>query len=136
MHVFRAEEGFKFGDPLMNKDFPDSPQIREEKTNLLKSYFRIKGQKMEYEYDFGDSWGHIITYEGVFDRKQRTQYPKCLNGKGKCPPEDSGGSRGFENFKEIMSDKNHPEYKEFYDWYNGDYNPYEFDKNSAFDGLE
>ena len=136
MHSFRAEEGFEFGDPHTYEDFSNMPQVREEKTHLLREYFRIKGQQMEYDYDFGDSWRHTITYEGVFDRKRRTQYPKCLNGKGKCPPEDAGGCDAFENFKKIMSNKNHSEYEEFYEWYGGDYNPYEFDRNSAFNDLE
>ncbi|RIA95124.1 plasmid pRiA4b ORF-3-like protein [Glomus cerebriforme] len=139
LHVFHAQEGFDIGNPRLNEDFSILPQVRvqEEKTASLKDYFHSKGQKMEYEYDFGDSWVHIITYEGEFDRKVRNQYPKCLKGRGKCPPEDIGGSEEFENFKEIMSDKNHPKHKTSHDWYDGkDYNPDEFDKNTAFDDLE
>ncbi|CAG8678678.1 16194_t:CDS:2 [Funneliformis caledonium] len=137
-HVFRAQEGFEYGNPHIEINFPGIPKVREEKSNLIKDYFHSKGQIMEYEYDSGDSWEHVITYEGVFDRKQSTQYPKCLRGRGKCPPEDIGSYEGFERFKEIIKDKNHPEYEEFSNWYgeSDDYDPNEFDKDSAFNGLE
>ncbi|CAI2171672.1 11569_t:CDS:2 [Funneliformis geosporum] len=138
MHIFRTQEGFEYGNPHIDINYLDFPEVREEKTSLLKDYFHSKGQIMEYEYDLGDSWEHIITYEGVFDRKQSTQYPKCLRGRGKCPPEDIGGYDGFERFKEIIKDKNHPEYEEFSNWYgeSDDYDPNEFHKDSAFNNLE
>ena len=37
------------------------------------------------------------------------------------PPEDCGGIYGFEDFKEIMGNRKHPEFKEMKIWYGGMY---------------
>ncbi|MBD3808072.1 MAG: hypothetical protein IE880_05065 [Epsilonproteobacteria bacterium] len=37
------------------------------------------------------------------------------------PPEDCGGIHGFEDFKEIMGNRKHPEFKEMKTWYGGMY---------------
>jgi hypothetical protein len=34
--------------------------------------------------------------------------PVCLEAEGRCPPEDIGGTHGFEEFLKIMKDKSHP----------------------------
>ncbi len=52
-------------------------------------------QKIEYEYDFGDSWIHTITLEKIVDRDKNITYPVCIKGKRACPPEDCGGIPGF-----------------------------------------
>ena len=39
-----------------------------------------------------------------------------MAAKGACPPEDCGGVLGYENLKEVFSDKKHPEYKDMREW--------------------
>jgi hypothetical protein len=39
-----------------------------------------------------------------------------LKGEGACPPEDCGGSWGYEALKETLADKMHPEHKEMKEW--------------------
>lgn len=69
----------------------------------LKSYFgKDVSKKLLYLYDFGDSWYHTITLEAVLDEK--IQKPKCLAGKGACPPEDCGGIYGYEQMKKIFKE--------------------------------
>lgn len=65
-----------------------------------------------------------------------------MAGKGKCPPEDCGGVWGYKEFKEIMSDKKHPEYKEYLEWCgleeDEEWNPNDFDldeRQSAIKNL-
>ena len=37
----------------------------------------------------GDGWMHIIQLEKVFEATEPlNKYPKCINGKQACPPED------------------------------------------------
>ena len=43
-------------------------------------------------------------------------YPACLEGKGTGPPEDVGKEPGYEQFLEIINDKNHPEHEEIMEW--------------------
>jgi hypothetical protein len=59
---------------------------------------------IEYLYDFGDYWEHSVKI--VKEKKdERLLHPICIEGEGTCPPEDVGGIHGFEEFKEIMNDK-------------------------------
>lgn len=56
-----------------------------------------------YLYDFGDSWYHTITLEAVLDEK--ILKPRCLAGKGACPPENCGGVYGYEQMKEVFREE-------------------------------
>ena len=68
-----------------------------------------------YTYDFGDDWVHLIVVEDRIDNHDRN-HPVCLAGEGNTPPEDVGGEPGFEEFLEIMADKEHPEYENLKSW--------------------
>ena len=81
----------------------------------LSNIFKKKGQTFTYIYDFGDDWIHKITLEEI-DKYNISSQPKLIAGKGACPPEDCGGSWGYEHLKEVAADKNHPEYQELKEW--------------------
>lgn len=90
-------------------------------------------QKISYLYDFGDSWEHLIEFEGL-QEKQSTKYPICLAGERACPPEDVGGISGYENFLIIIKNPKHKEHKEYLEWVGGKYEPEKFDpKRVKFD---
>ena len=55
-----------------------------------------KGERFEYEYDFGDFWQHDIYLERVLPHDPDTIYPVCIAGAGDCPPEDCGGPEGYQ----------------------------------------
>ena len=59
-------------------------------THYTSFDFRPKEQ-FEYVYDFGDNWEHQITVEKILQLDSTQTYPLCITGRGKCPPEDSGG---------------------------------------------
>ncbi|HPL16363.1 MAG TPA: plasmid pRiA4b ORF-3 family protein [Spirochaetota bacterium] len=92
----------------------------------LNSLFNVPKSKFIYEYDFGDGWEHTIVIEKILSRDKNTYYPICVDGKRNCPPEDCGGSGGYENLIEIIKDPKHEEYSEMMEWLGGDYNPEEF----------
>nr|WP_084825509.1 plasmid pRiA4b ORF-3 family protein [Sphingobacterium sp. IITKGP-BTPF85] len=81
---------------------------------MLKEVLKKKGQKYTYIYDFGDEWTHQITIEEVIDK--HTIWSELVDGKGACPPEDCGGTWGYENVKVVMNDPNHEEYNEIRTW--------------------
>lgn len=90
--------------------------------------FSIDFKKAEYTYDFGDDWEHIITLEKILPRDKGVSYPRCIQGKRACPPEDCGGIWGYE---EICQGKS-----EFQDYYKG-FDPKCFDANNVhFDNPE
>ncbi len=86
---------------------------------------RIDGL-FEYLYDFGDSWEHEIVIENKIEDKNLMN-PICLEGEGRCPPEDVGGTHGFEEFLKIMKDKSHPERDSYITWYGSEFDPNQVD---------
>jgi hypothetical protein len=86
-----------------------------------------EGQRLRYEYDFGDSWEHDLLLEKILSPESDAHYPRCLKGKRACPPEDVGGVWGYEAFLEAVADENHPEHEMYLDWLGDEFDPEEFD---------
>src|SRR5579862_4651402 len=64
----------------------------------VEHYMRSEANhEMLYLYDFGDSWEHLVEFEGE-QEKNFDKYPVCIAGARACPPEDVGGIPGYENF--------------------------------------
>jgi hypothetical protein len=78
--------------------------------------------KFFYHYDFGDSWIHKIVVEKISsDGPEEWFHPKCLAGKGACPPEDCGGTIGYERLLHILKNPAHAEYSEMRNWIGHDW---------------
>ena len=112
-------------------DDDDVKYADARKYNLEK--LKIDGP-LEYLYDFGDYWEHEIIVEKKIEVKNLV-YPVCLEGERKCPPEDIGGTHGFEEFLEIMKDKSHPERKSYITWYGSEFDPTQVDLNQINEEL-
>lgn len=80
----------------------------------LSDIFTNEKQKYVYIYDFGDDWKHQLTLEKILD--ENLLYARCIKANGACPPEDCGGEWGYENLKEVLADKKHPEHKDMKEW--------------------
>jgi Plasmid pRiA4b ORF-3-like protein len=100
----------------------------------VEHYMRSEANhEIRYLYDFGDSWEHLIKFEGK-QEKHFDKYPVCLAGERACPPEDVGGIAGYENFIAIIKNPRHKERKELLTWVGGKYDPADFDpKKVKFD---
>ncbi len=94
-----------------------------------------KNDKIQYEYDFGDSWNHIITLEKVIENYIGT-LPVCTAGALNCPPEDVGGIWGFQEFKRAINNPSHPEYEEYKEWVGEYYNTDYFDVDEINEMLQ
>lgn len=70
------------------------------------------GERLVYTYDFGDNWVHDVLVESVSIPDPATFYPRCVIGAGTRPPEDSGGSYGYEDFRMALSDPAHDEHED------------------------
>ncbi len=103
----------------MNDDEDDVLSTFEESTSssttLLLDIFEEKGQTFTFLYDFGDDWKHKITLEEI-DKLNISPSAKLLDGKGACPPEDCGGARGYEHFKEVITDEKHLDFQDYKEW--------------------
>jgi hypothetical protein len=79
-----------------------------------------------YEYDFGDSWRHLITIEQVLHPSEVESFPRCIDGARACPPEDVGGVWGYENFLEAIAGPAHEDHEQFLVWAGGSFDPERF----------
>ena len=124
-----------YGVPDPNyDDFMDMRDESEVRLNQIAD----EGFKFVYEYDFGDSWEHVLLVEKVLSPEPGQQYPVCIKGKRARPPEDVGGVWGYEEFLEAIQDPDRPEHEMYVEWIGGEFDPEEFDLdavNAALRGL-
>lgn len=69
---------------------------------------------LRYNYDFGDDWMHSIKVERRFSAELWDEFPKLIDAKGRCPPENCGGPWGYAELLEALSDpasKRRPEFR-------------------------
>ncbi|MGQ7870285.1 plasmid pRiA4b ORF-3 family protein [Sunxiuqinia sp. sy24] len=116
MHLYQFNSGSYGTYPLIKEgdEFDDPGTTMEADETRLSDIFTEEGQRISYLYDFGDGWKHRIVLEKILTKKIST--PECIDGKGKCPPEDCGGPLGYENLKQILADPKHPEHAEMREW--------------------
>jgi hypothetical protein len=99
---------------------PDPLQTR------LLDYVRDDNARFSYEYDFGDSWLHQLVLEKRLPAEPGAFYPRCIKGKRACPPEDVGGTGGYQRFLEIMADPGRPDHEQYRNWVGGSFDPEAF----------
>ncbi len=81
-HPYRFEvAGTRYGDPARCSD-----GRRIKLSHLVKQGER----QLEYVYDFDDNWRHTVEIESGFQPEKTAGFPVCLEGKGCCPPGQSG----------------------------------------------
>ena len=101
--------------PPENHDF--GMDIRDSRAATLASVLAAPSFKvLRYNYDFGDDWRHTIKVERRFPAELWEQYPRLVDAKRRCPPEDIGGSWGYADYLEAISDKTHKRHAEFMGW--------------------
>lgn len=98
---------------------------------LVNEVLKKSGDKIKYEYDFGDSWMFTIKLEKIIPQQVNTIYPICIRGKRNSPPEDSGGIWGYEHLKKVIANEEHPEHDEIMEWLDYEFDPDYFDMNET-----
>jgi hypothetical protein len=94
LFAFRAVEtgveiaGIPDEDGWGDVEVPDAKGVR------LQDWFGVGRKKVEYEYDFGDSWIHDVKLLGVVEHEEKHKR-KLLGGARAFPHEDCGGMDGY-----------------------------------------
>lgn len=128
LHLFRAG-GIEYGV----RD-PEMPALRSEKSVRLGTLLLKPGDRLVYEYDFGDSWEHDIELVRVLPPDPGPgKYPFVLEGARACPPEGCGGVPGYEDLLRVLADRRDPEHKSTLRWVGGAFDPEAFEA-SAING--
>lgn len=132
LHKFIVNGQSYLSSEQMYEDIEDDPDTHDEKTYRLNKL--EQGNKFIYVYDFGDCWEHEITVEKIFSPEDGVYYPVCTYGERACPPEDCGGSIGYEDLLEVLNDPTHEEYEHYSEWA-GDFDPKRFNLDEVNDRL-
>jgi hypothetical protein len=123
LHEFRSKDMvFAVPDPEY-----DTVDVINERRVKLSDVIEKPKRQFQYIYDFGDDWIHQILVEQIGPPEPGMRYPICLAGKRACPPEDCGGSWGYENMLKALADPNHEEHETMVDWIGDDFDSEEFD---------
>jgi len=121
LHQFIIDEQY-YSDPEFQLDL-EFDDIKDESSVRIGSILTGQSPGFLYEYDFGDNWRHVITVEQVSQPGPDDDFPRCIGGERACPPEDVGGSFGYENFLETISNPFHDEYSTTLEWIGGYFDP-------------
>jgi hypothetical protein len=106
LHVFERGSD-RYGFPDLDLD------IRDDREVTLGALLAQPGDRLRYEYDFGDSWEHEIVLEAV---EQADHDPSCTDGAGRCPPEDVGGIPGYEDLRRVLATPDDEGHGEALEW--------------------
>ncbi len=121
LHHFRQKDRFlgAQGDADWGRRYDDERKVR------LRDLMKKVGDRLVYEYDFGDGWQHDIVLRASSRGAQGP--PLVVAGKGACPPEDVGGIPGYARFLSILADPRHPEHRDMRAWAGGPFDPARFE---------
>lgn len=126
-HLHRFEAGgVVYGE---DADGPGRHGPRESRTRLHE-VLRAEGDRLTYEYDFGDGWRHQVLLEKIVELPSDVELPHVLAGERACPPEDSGGVFGYAWLLETVRDPSHPDHAANLEWLGEDFDPEAFDADA------
>lgn len=117
LHEFQSQSG-NYG--MKNPDWDND--LKDERRSRLSVIAKPKMPRFDFIYDFGDNWAHLV--EVVDFNCNKTPGKRlffCTQATGACPPEDVGGTPGYEDFCAAINDPNHAEHEEMTDWVYGLY---------------
>jgi hypothetical protein len=119
--------GVRYGIPHEEDELP----LIDERTIRLDRILK-PGLSFEYQYDFGDSWIHHVRVEQAKKMEQPYGAAFVEDGQRACPPEDTGGSSGYQEFLDrLAADPGDEEVVSFLEWAGKDFDPDKFERRAA-----
>ena len=133
LHEFRI--GRETYATILPPDYDQEP-VNDEEEFELREVLKRKGSKLKYIYDFGDGWAHDVRVEEVTEAEPGIRYPRCLDGKRACPPDDCGGIPGYYNMLDVIQDPKHDDHEMYLDWLPENFDPSTFDVARSNEELD
>jgi hypothetical protein len=128
---------FTIDDQLYGMHFDDYPEEELDEADFtVLMALRDSVRRFTYEYDFGDRWTHEVVVEDITSLPQALKFGVCLDGQGACPPEDVGGTGGYEQFLEALADPLHEDHDELLAWVGYLFDPAAFSVSRANAALQ
>ncbi len=139
-HLHRFFAGMSPGDDyfLTGYDLEEGDEGTPEAEARLDQVLREAGDRIRYEYDFGDGWDHELLLEELADLADDAQ-PGCIGGELACPPEDVGGPGGYADVAAWVRNGRQPDdvppqfesYEHAVEWLPKEWDPDVFDVEEA-----
>lgn len=146
LHAFLMGPGERTHDvaPFITEaDIAEGEEGTPEAEVRLDEVLTRAGDRLYYDYDFGDQWEHTITLEAVETWVEGDRQIRCLAGERACAPEDVGGVPGYEELLNVLAGRTQGLSADWgrtlRDWAGEGYDPEHFDideANEALDALE
>ncbi len=125
LHLFDID-GRQYADPRTVDDVDDERRL------TLRALLKSGVLRFAYMYDFGDNWEHVIAIEKTRPAiNGENLHQPAPPGKRACPPEDCGGTWGYQHLLKVLADPSHPEYEEQREWIDEEIDPEAFDIDLA-----
>jgi len=119
---------------VMPSAFEEDAVGVDERRVRLDEVLVEPGDRLHYEYDFGDSWSHTLDLEAVLDRKPDDP-AQCIDGAWACPPEDCGGIGGYFELQRVLADPDDPDHDQMRTWAGEDFDPARFNLDEVNGAL-
>jgi hypothetical protein len=135
LYEFRTR-GDRWG--LVDPDFVELDVISAKEATLAELLKRSGAKTFKYVYDFGDGWEHTVKVEALDQPATGAGYPRLLEARRRCPPEDVGGPWGYARYLKALADPDHERHDEFVEWRGPGFDPALVDEatiRKAFDRL-
>jgi hypothetical protein len=126
LHAFRPPDA-RMAHFLTAYDLEEGERGLGEHEVRLDQVLRAVGDRLFYEYDFGDDWEHVLKLEAVRPRGDEPP-ARCLGGKRRGPLEDCGGIYSYNDIASAITSGDLSELPpHLVDWLPEDFDPAEFD---------
>jgi hypothetical protein len=133
LHRFRTGSDHRSAYFITSFDLEEGDDGVLEEDVRLDQLVSTVGDRLWYEYDFGDGWDHLLTVEKVLDVPPAKV--RCTGGRLACPPEDCGGIGGYEElatwvrggYEETLLPEVFEDAAHAHDWLPMDWHPDRFD---------
>jgi len=107
----------------------DLAMVSEAK-QTLEAALGARGREFRYLYDFGDCWRCRAAVKPLAHPNSEWGYPVCTGGARAVPPDDVGGTGGYEDFLAAIGDPEHEDHEALLGWAGGAFDPDGFDLNA------
>lgn len=106
-----AKPGRRFA--MRMEDDWDNDKSAEFETDVTIGELLVEpGAELQYLYDFGDSWEHMLRLDKIIVAKPGAPLARCVGGMRACPPDDSGGIGTYQWVLAASEDPMSPDYEE------------------------